>query len=521
MTSPDISVIIPVYNAMPYLRQAVQSVAEQSIGLDRLEIITIDDGSTDGSAEELERLAARYPRLRVFHQPNSGGESRPRNLGLDTATGRFVMFVDHDDYLGSEALERMLAVADANNSDIVLGKYVGTNGRPVPTSMFRRNEARADLATSPVWLTRTVHKLFRREFIERLGLRFHQDLPITADQVFTATAYFDASVVSVVADYDCYYLRGHADGRNFTSSAPAPLYTNAHMEAVERMRPLVMRRTEPGPFRDHVSIYHFQNLARRCLGPRLLDLTATERSVLVKRVAQALTDWYTPEARARLAPADRVRLHLAAREDVEALVEFARQSTAPAPRRHLVADGRILAAEPFLRDPRVAVPDECYDITAKTRAHARLTSVAWHPTGLHLTGYAFIEHVDTVDQTVQILLRDKDRALERRVPATVAPTPEVTIRHGGGLYNYDRAGFTAVVDPQLLVEDGQARPGRWEIHLGLCAQGIARELRPPVDGASTVGNREAALPAVTIDTQVGTAGHVSLRVRPRSVSPAA
>lgn len=517
-TSPDVSVIIPVYNAMPYLRQTVLSVVEQTLGLDHLEIITVDDGSTDGSAEELDLLAARYPQVRVFHQPNSGGESRPRNVGLDHATGRFVMFVDHDDYLGPEALERMTTVADANGSDIVLGKYVGTNGRSVPSSMFRRNEARADMTTSPVWLTRTVHKLFRREFIERLGLRFQEDLPVTADQVFTGTAYFDASVVSVVADYDCYYLRGHADGRNFSSSAPAALYINAHLAAVERMRPVVMRRTEPGPYRDHVSIYHFQNLARRCLGPRFLDLTSAERSAVVKRIALVLADWYTTEAMARLTPPDRVRLHLAARENVAALVEFARESAATTTRKHLVTDGRILAAEPLLRDPRAAVPDECYDVTAKARAHARLTAVAWHHTGLHLAGYAFIEHVDTINQTVEILLRDADRTLELAAPTTAAPSPEVTARHGDGLYNYDRAGFTAVIDVRTLVDDGLLRPGKLDIYIRVRSQGIDREVRPFVEGVPAVSDPVAPVPSVAVDTQVSKAGRVSLRVRPTSRS---
>ncbi|CAM5249626.1 glycosyltransferase [Streptomyces californicus] len=125
--------IIGAYNAMPYLTKTLTSVVEQTIGRDRLEIITVNDGSTDGTGDELERFAAQYPGLfQVFHQENSGGPSAPRNKGLDNARGKFVFFLDADDYLGAEALERMLAMAEKNNTDVVLGKMVGVNGRGPP-----------------------------------------------------------------------------------------------------------------------------------------------------------------------------------------------------------------------------------------------------------------------------------------------------------------------------------------------------------------------------------------------------
>jgi len=80
---------------------------EQSIGRHRVEVVAVDDGSTDGSGEQLEILAKFWDNLIVVHQENSDGPSRPRNVGLEKATGRFVFFLDADDYLGPEALQRM------------------------------------------------------------------------------------------------------------------------------------------------------------------------------------------------------------------------------------------------------------------------------------------------------------------------------------------------------------------------------------------------------------------------------
>ena len=135
-TPPRVSVIIPAYNAMPELTRCVTSVMEQTLGPDEIEIIAIDDGSTDGTGDELDRLAQTCSRMRVVHQPNSGGAGGPRNTGLDRAGGDYVFFLDSDDYLGPDALRRMVAMADENRTDVVLGKMVSVGGRAVPTAVF-------------------------------------------------------------------------------------------------------------------------------------------------------------------------------------------------------------------------------------------------------------------------------------------------------------------------------------------------------------------------------------------------
>ncbi|MGW3630614.1 glycosyltransferase family 2 protein, partial [Streptomyces sp. NPDC005122] len=102
---------------MPYVTRTISSVAEQTIGTERLEVIVVDDGSTDGTAAELDRLAGVHPGLlRVVRQENSGGPAAPRNAGLDLARGEFVFFLDADDHLGPEALERMVAMAEENGT---------------------------------------------------------------------------------------------------------------------------------------------------------------------------------------------------------------------------------------------------------------------------------------------------------------------------------------------------------------------------------------------------------------------
>ncbi|MEA2387022.1 MAG: poly(ribitol-phosphate) beta-N-acetylglucosaminyltransferase, partial [Thermoleophilaceae bacterium] len=91
--------VVPVYNPGSNMDDLVRSVLDQSLPEDAYEAIFVDDGSTDGTGERLDALAAQFPFVRVEHIPNSGWPSRPRNVGTDMARGEYVLYVDNDDYL--------------------------------------------------------------------------------------------------------------------------------------------------------------------------------------------------------------------------------------------------------------------------------------------------------------------------------------------------------------------------------------------------------------------------------------
>ncbi len=142
-----VSVVVPVYNAGKYLLPALESLAAQDLPADRFEVVAVDDGSTDGSGELLDRWAAEHPNVRVLHQLNSGWPGQPRNRGVDTSTGEYVFFMDADDLLAPEALRRMVEHADRWGSD-VLSPRIGTGGRRKTQRPWRRTTPDADLVTS-------------------------------------------------------------------------------------------------------------------------------------------------------------------------------------------------------------------------------------------------------------------------------------------------------------------------------------------------------------------------------------
>ncbi len=112
---PLVSVIVPVYNVFPYLREALDSVIGQTYK--KLEIIIVDDGSSDGSGESCDEYS-RDPRVQVIHQENKG-LSGARNTGLDRATGEYVAFLDSDDAFHPEMIQRLLEIVYKYGADLV------------------------------------------------------------------------------------------------------------------------------------------------------------------------------------------------------------------------------------------------------------------------------------------------------------------------------------------------------------------------------------------------------------------
>lgn len=111
-----ISVIIPVYNVEEYLRECVDSVIKQTYA--NLEIILVDDGSTDSSGKICDEYAEKDSRITVIHK-NNEGPSKTRNAGLKRATGKYIYFLDSDDFIAENAIENLASTAESNQADLV------------------------------------------------------------------------------------------------------------------------------------------------------------------------------------------------------------------------------------------------------------------------------------------------------------------------------------------------------------------------------------------------------------------
>lgn len=209
MNLKKISVVIPVYNSANYLKATFDSLACQTMSPSDFEIICVNDCSTDNSRQVIEQHAAKMPNLTLINLPkNTGGPMIPRNTGVDAATGKYIHFMDSDDFLGEEALERLYHSAEKYQSDVIFGRHVGVNRRSVPKNMFGRgNVLQASLFTNEIVHSLAPHKMIRKSFLKKHDIRFHSGAKApNEDQWFVMQCYIKARVVTILDDYDYYFV---------------------------------------------------------------------------------------------------------------------------------------------------------------------------------------------------------------------------------------------------------------------------------------------------------------------------
>ncbi|MFF7126178.1 glycosyltransferase family 2 protein [Streptomyces sp. NPDC016566] len=358
MTQPDVTVIIGAYEAMPYLVECLASVEAQTIDPARMEVIAVDDGSTDGTGEYLEEFADRAPMpVTVIRQDNSGGPSGPRNVGLGKAAGRYVFFLDADDRLGPEALERMVAMADKNGTDVVLGKVEGINRIP-PKSMWGKTLDRTDVFSSNIKFTLSAQKLFRRALLEKHGMRFDESLWTGEDALFTMEAYLRADGVSVVADYPCYYLVGREDGKHVTKTGSYTL----RFDSARALMKLIADMVPAGDKRDTLMIRPFLITLLPQFGPKFLTDDEEVRRHKFELAKPLMEAYWTPGVARRLKVHERLRLHLVAMQrpelllDVVKFVKAKKQAAAILEKRGT----RVYLVYPHFRSKEAGIPDQVY-----------------------------------------------------------------------------------------------------------------------------------------------------------------
>ncbi len=162
---PNVTVIIPAYNAEPYIEQCANSILNQT--LSDIEIIFINDGSTDQTGSILEKLTAEYQNARVIHQENKG-LYKTREIGLSLATGDYIGWVDADDYVEEDMFEIMYRAAVENNSELVICDYSWFPEKiATKEKWFREYRGKVDTTfierNSQPW-----NKIVKRELMERL-----------------------------------------------------------------------------------------------------------------------------------------------------------------------------------------------------------------------------------------------------------------------------------------------------------------------------------------------------------------
>jgi glycosyltransferase involved in cell wall biosynthesis len=496
MSTPDVTVVVPVYNTMPYLTECLDSLVSQSIGPSRMRVIAVDDGSTDGSGAELDRYAERHPgTVTVIHQANSGGPAGPCNRGLDAATGRYVFFVGADDRLGREALERLVTAADAYGSDVVLGRVVGVHSRHIYQDVFARTEPDLDLFDSPLPRSLANTKLFRRELLEAHGIRYLEDMPIGSDLPFTLAACYHAKRISVLADYDFYYAVRRFSATNIT-------YLSKHalrLRTAERVMAFVAELIPPGRQRDAILVRRFDHEIARLLEDDLLRLDRATQQLVHDGIGRLVAEHLTGEIAAQLGAEPRIRMLLTRDGTLDDLLAAIRQDASTGVPPTISEGSRRYAAYPGYG----RLPSACFDVTDSPDWPVKLDMVAmsWHAGTLTITARSPLATLGPLSVSAE------------EIPAAVGVEGSlVTIR-------FPVADLMALGDPSGQRRVVSAQPGAFDPAVALGAEnatgaaGAAAVRAPGLRVSAPLVRRRGARPYL-IAPVVDASGRLMISVVP-------
>jgi len=510
-----VSVVIPVYNPGPYIGDCIRSMIGQSLPAAEYEVVFVDDGSTDDTPALLDKIAVEHTNIRVVHEQNSGWSGRPRNIGIDRSQGEYVMFVDHDDSLGTQALERMYEYGTAHNADIVIGKMAG-KGRAVPRELFGRNRPHATLTDDPLIDSLTPHKMFRRAFLNEHELRFPEGRRRLEDHVFVAHAYLVADHISVLSDYVCYYHVRRDDGGNagFRSLDPAGYFANLR-EALA----IVAEYTEPGPLRDKLLRRWLRvEMVERLRGAQLLNAPPDYRHALLAEIRAVMRDYMGPSVAGGLPAPQQVVADLAAGgrlADLEALAAWEKRISVWC---HL--DDLHWHDDETLRigfSAQLRVDGE--PMTARMSAGKATVDPPLLPSALaalyrehELTGGALPANVRAV-----LVLRNRDTGAEFALPTecSAAEGPEALVRGAG------------VLDPAAALSGRPLENGVWDLWVRLHSLGWTKDARIGAQrSAKASGERAesgfsaAGVPRMVLPYWTTPQGNLSLRVQKQAAPTA-
>ena len=469
-----VSVVIPVYNPGHYLHACIESLLAQTLPADELQVIFVDDGSTDESPALLDEMAAAHAQLRVIHQENSGWPGQPRNVGISQAEGEYVFFCDHDDWFAPDALERLHAFAVACGSDVVLPKMAGL-GRRVPHHVFIQTLPVATLDADRVMDSLTPHKLFRRAFLEEHQIRFPEGKRRLEDHLFVVTTYLKAQVISIYAGSTCYvHIRREDSANAGFRKIEWPGYFDNLAEAID----VVVAHTDAGAHRDEVFRRWLQvEMVNRLAGERRLRMDESEAQELLGEAHRIARRYFGEGVIALLEPLSQLVARAIMAGDNDEVRRLAEASAAWQLRPEILQVGwqdevlqisgsfQVTDVEPGVvvvgpAEDRSGAPAAAAELpgdTGVTRpalAELRLAALV----GLELDAESLTGCLDA--KRIRIDATDRRSGASWPLPATV---------RGIGLTR----SFTVDLDPATAAGGEPLPDGLWDIAVQVSAMGVA------------------------------------------------
>jgi glycosyltransferase involved in cell wall biosynthesis len=218
-----VSIVVPVYNSVAFLDKCVQSIVNQTYK--QIEVILVNDGSTDTSGEVCDKYATIDCRIKVIHKQN-GGLVSSRRAGISASTGEYVLYIDGDDWIEPELIQRYMEQVQQHNADIVVSSHkVNLEGRAealantLPAGVYNRNRLAAEVYPKMMYTGKFSQfgifsyswgKLYRRDILIDNQLEVTEGITIGEDALCLYPTLLDAGVL-VILDEPLYHYRQRAD----------------------------------------------------------------------------------------------------------------------------------------------------------------------------------------------------------------------------------------------------------------------------------------------------------------------
>ncbi|KAL6612273.1 nucleotide-diphospho-sugar transferase [Neocallimastix californiae] len=228
----EISVVIPVHNTENYLRRSIQSVLNQT--LKEIEIICVDDASTDNSLGILEEFRKNDSRVKVYHFEENHGPSMARNKGIDMASGEFIGFMDDDDFMDERFYENLYKYS--KDADVVVGIFVlSTN---LSSSYLHHSKWRPHGSV--------FDSIFRKNFLDKYNVRFQNNMRIGEDIKFRLDCYKYNPRIIEIPDEGIYYYYKQREGSamNFNKNFIKKIDHYAKRETKKRKKEIKKKKKE-------------------------------------------------------------------------------------------------------------------------------------------------------------------------------------------------------------------------------------------------------------------------------------
>ena len=482
-----VSVIVPIYNVEEYIKECLDSLVNQS--LKEIEVIMVNDGSTDSSVEIATKYAKKHENFHLITKPN-GGLGQARNYAIPLVNGEYIAFLDSDDFVSKDAYKKLYEMSENGKQDIVIGNVMRFNSQRYYSSSLHAKIFKDDIASTHItknpeliYDTTAWNKLFKTKFWRENNFKFpegvlYEDIPVTIP------AHFKSASTAVLTDIIYYWRERDGLTKSITQERTDITNFTDRLSALKSVDKFIEENVT-----DEVCIY--------CKYFKWVDL---DLKIYINKLDQANDEYikqFIPSVQKYiktipknifndLRAIDRIKYYLLEKGDHQLLLEVLNFEKSKMKYLEVIQKGNTY----FGKFPFKGVPEEYFEMTKELNNVSevrKINKINISEEILDIKGYIYINRVN-FDKKHHVNLKAKlvNTSNNHELPVNIKnmKIPELTQKFGvrvkdyklkNRLYNYEWAGYHIQInlnDPEFL----KLGTGQYQIVVNLQMPGINRDI---------------------------------------------